>query len=61
MRFDTTLYYHVGEPYDWGLLFDEMQVKRSLRPFAEEVMPRFATPAPGRRPESDFAPAEMRA
>ena len=24
MRFDTTLFYHVGEPYDWGLLFDEM-------------------------------------
>ena len=24
MRFDSTLYYHVGEDYSWPLLFDEM-------------------------------------
>ena len=24
MRFDSTLYYHVGEEYSWPLLFDEM-------------------------------------
>ena len=25
MRFDTTLYYHVGDDYSWPLLFDEMR------------------------------------
>ena len=25
MRFDTTLYYHVGDDYDWGTLFAEMR------------------------------------
>ncbi len=25
MRFDTTLYYHVGDDYSWHLLFDEMR------------------------------------
>ncbi len=24
MRFDSTLFYHVGDPYSWELLFDEM-------------------------------------
>ena len=37
------------------------QVKRGPRRFAEEVMPRFTAPAPGRRPGSSLAPAEMRA
>ncbi len=101
MRFDTTLYCHIGEPCDRGLLFDEMhetilagtpdtvaarverlrdglgcrhlalfpnipllsfrQVKRSLRLFAEEVIPRFAVPAPRRAPGPDAAGAERRA
>ena len=25
MRFDSTLYYHVGQAYSWGLLFNEMR------------------------------------
>ena len=25
MRFDTTLYYHVGDDYSWPMLFDEMR------------------------------------
>ena len=24
MRFDSTLFYHVGDPYPWPTLFDEM-------------------------------------
>ncbi|MGY8997333.1 MAG: LLM class flavin-dependent oxidoreductase, partial [Alphaproteobacteria bacterium] len=24
MRFDSTLFYHVGDPYPWETLFDEM-------------------------------------
>ena len=30
MRFDSTLYYHVGEPYSWPTLFDEMHETTGL-------------------------------
>ena len=30
MRFDSTLFYHVGDPYSWELLFDEMHETAEL-------------------------------
>lgn len=30
MRFDSTLFYHVGDPYSWELLFDEMHETTEL-------------------------------
>ena len=68
MRFDTTLYYHVGEaPAGHCALFPNIPLlsfapaRRRPRLFAGEFMPRFATGKPRHRTELNLARTEMRA